>query len=105
MSIAELQSKSASPSELVLPLAAAIEALQLLEQAGVVVVGWEGWLHYPDGKLGHSMKHQGTAFTSQLTQAEMYAWFRSTMHRSQAEHHNHPEASGSELLFCITVQA
>nr|AAN16073.1 ORF104 [uncultured bacterium] len=83
----------------------AIDALQVMEQSGIVVMGWKGWLRYPDGKLGHSLRHQGTAATSQLTQTEMYAWLRSTMYKSQVEHHHHPEASGSELLFCITAQA
>ncbi|MFC5437224.1 hypothetical protein ACFPME_11695 [Rhodanobacter umsongensis] len=105
MSIAEFQAKSASPSELVLPLTEALEALQLMAQSGVSVLGWEGWLRYPDGKLGHSQQHQGTAPAPQLSQIELYAWFRSTMKGSQVEHHRNPEVTGSELLFCITRQA
>jgi hypothetical protein len=105
LSIAEFQFKSASSSELVLPLSEALEALQLMAQSGVSVLGWDGWLRYPDGKLGHSQQHQGTASAPQLSQAELYAWFRSTMQDSQVEHHHNPEVSGSELLFCITYQA
>jgi len=105
LSIAEFQSKSASPNELVLPLSEALEALQLMAQSSVSVLGWEGWLRYPGGKLGHSQQHQGTAPAPQLSQVELYAWLRSTMQDSQVEHHRNPEVSGSELLFCITHQA
>jgi hypothetical protein len=105
LTIAEFQSRSASPNELVLSFSEAIEALQLMEQSSVAVVGWEGWLRYPDGKLGHSQQHQGTAPAPQLSQAELYVWLRSTMQDSQAEHQRNPEVSGSELLFCITHQA
>ena len=88
-----------------LRLSEALAALQFMEQSGIYASGWEGWLRYPDGKLGHSQQHQGTAPAPQLSQAELYAWFRSTMKESQVEHHGNPEASGSELLFCITHQA
>ena len=102
MSISELQAKSASDRELVLPLAAALEALRLFEQAGTYALGWEGWLRYPDGRLGHSAKHQGTAFEL-ASPVEQHAWLSRTMLQSQTEHDAHPEVPGSELLFCITA--
>ena len=104
LSIAKFQTQSASPSELVLPLADTLEVLQLMEQSGVSVIGWEGWLRYPDGKLGHSRNHPGTASADPLTMAETYAWLRSTMLESQGAHDRHPEVAGSELLFCISSE-
>gem|GEM_PF-4720331 len=40
-----------------------ITALQMLEAAGAPLLGWEGWLRYPDGTLGHADKYQGTVDT------------------------------------------
>lgn len=61
MKIPELQRFSASATELVLPLIQALEAVEFFERSGSTVLGWEGWLRYSDGRLGHSSKHQGTA--------------------------------------------
>ena len=105
MNISELQTKSASDQELVLPLASALEALGILERSGVVVLGWEGWLRYPDGRLGHSAKHQGTSSEQLATPPEQRAWLSRTMRLSQSEHDASPEIPGSELLFCITAGA
>lgn len=60
MTLADLQRLSVSQSELVLPYPHAITALQLLEATDAILMGWEGWLRYPDGRLGHSDMHQGT---------------------------------------------
>lgn len=102
MNLSDLQAKSASSLELVLPLPEALEALQRMEQDSAALLGWEGWLRYPDGQLGHSARHQGTADAPHLSSAEMYAWVRSTMQQSQVEHDFNPEVPDSELLFCIT---
>ncbi|SEI43777.1 hypothetical protein SAMN03159495_0229 [Pseudomonas sp. NFR16] len=63
MTLAGLQQLSVSQSELVLPYVHAITALQMLETAGAPLLGWEGWLLYPDGTLGHADKYQGTVET------------------------------------------
>jgi hypothetical protein len=105
MTLSELQAKSASINELVLPLPEAIAALGILEQSGDPLLGWEGWLRRPDGRLGHSARHQGTVDLSHLSPSEAYAFAKSTMQQSQAEHDSNPEVPGSELLFCITSEA
>ena len=105
MNISRLQAKSVSDRELVLPLAAALEALRLFEQHGTVVLGWEGWLRYPDGRLGHSAKHQGTASEQFAAHSQHYVWLSRTMQLSQAEHDASPEVPDSELFFCITAEA
>ncbi len=51
---------SLSEEELVLPLTTAIEAIDLLEKEGFLVLCWEGWLLYADGAVGHSLSHQGS---------------------------------------------
>ncbi len=45
---------------MVLPLKTAIEAIDLLEKEGFLVLCWEGWLLYADGAIGHSLSHQGS---------------------------------------------
>lgn len=88
-----------------LPLAQALEAIELMEHSGTVVLGWEGWLRYPGGKLGHSSRHQGTAGDRPLIASSEYAWLKQTMQESHAAHASNPEVLGSELLFCLTPGA
>jgi hypothetical protein len=33
-------------------------------------LGWEGWLRYPNGQVGHSAQHQGTVDLSGLSAAQ-----------------------------------
>jgi len=103
MNLAELQTRSASSRELVLSLADAETALQAMELSGIVPLGWEGWLRYPDGRLGHSAKHQGTTGQS-APGPKTYSWLLTTMRQAQAEHAATPEALGSTLLFCLTYK-
>ena len=100
ISIEALQQKSASRNELVLPLALALDALKSFKAAGIVVLGWEGWLRYPDGRLGHSARHQGTSGSGWE-----YETLEQTMRQAQTEHLTEPEAPHSELLFCIAPGA
>ena len=51
---------SLSTRELVLRLPEALVVLEALAAAKVPVLGWEGWIRYPDGKVGHSREYQGT---------------------------------------------
>jgi len=105
MTLADLQRLSVSQSELVLPYPHAITALQLLEATGATLLGWEGWLRYPDGRLGHSDMHQGTTDTSVLSSSEAYSWAKASMRLSQNEHELQNETTDIKLLFCIIVNA
>lgn len=103
MTLTDLQRLSASQSELVLPYPRAVEALQIMEATGATLLGWEGWLRYPDGSLGHSDIHQGTTDTSALSSSETYIWANTTMNLAQKEHEIQNETTGIKLLFCITA--
>lgn len=103
MNLSELQTKSASPQELVLSLPDALAAIDLFERSGTPVLGWEGWLRRPDGHLGHSAQHQGAAVDGPISTVAEYAWVKRTMQDSQTVHDLNPEVPGSELLFCITA--
>jgi hypothetical protein len=51
----DLQRKSLSPREMVLTYDDALKALDILESAGWVVLGWEPWLKLPDGSHVHPL--------------------------------------------------
>lgn len=97
----ELKRMSISERELVFSYAHAIEALGLLGSKAVPLLGWEGWLRFPDGRLGHSSKHQGTD-TLGLDSVDAYRWARDTIRASQQEHECLPKMLDTELLLCIT---
>ncbi len=61
-----LLAQSLSSDELVLPLENAIEAVEVLEKHGFLILCWEGWLKYSDGAFGHSVRHQGTTESQRL---------------------------------------
>ena len=97
-----IQERSASPRELVLAIVDAITALDLLERQGSHVLGWEGWLRYSDGHLGHSERYQGTTDLSALQSVAAFELCRRTMREAQEEFERSPERNARELLFCIT---
>lgn len=99
----DLKRMSVSRGELVFSYANAMEALGLLEAQAVSLMGWEGWLRFRDGRLGHSSKHQG-ADALGLDSVDAYRWFRDTIRASQQEHECLPEMPDTELLFCITLE-
>jgi hypothetical protein len=47
-----LREQSLSDREIVLPYQEAKEALELLERVHWALLGWEGWVKYPDGTHG-----------------------------------------------------
>ena len=102
MTLTDLQQLSASQNELVLPYVQAMKALELLESAGASLLGWEGWLRYPDRRLGHSPLHQGVD-TSKLAPSEAYRLARDTICISQKEYESTSAMADVQLLFCITV--
>jgi len=59
-SFEDIKSRSASKDELVVEYIDAMELLHIFERENIKVLGWEGWIKYPNGKLGHSEKYQGT---------------------------------------------
>ena len=62
---ADLAAQSLSRQEIVLPYPAVLSAIAELERRGIQLLGWEGWLAYPDGSRGHSGE-QGTTDLSAL---------------------------------------
>ncbi|SFH30740.1 hypothetical protein SAMN05444062_10426 [Pseudomonas syringae] len=67
------------------------------------MLGWEGWIRYLDGRLGHSASHQGVTLPSALSSAEAYRCVRTSIELAQKEHESQDEPIDGTLLFCITV--
>ena len=95
---------SISPREVVLPESAALAAVDVAEAAGVLILGWEGWVKAVDGRVGHGSAPQGTVSLDCLTVAEAAALCRSTIPRAaEAWRAEHPEST-DQLHFCLTFK-
>lgn len=99
----ELLSRSLSDREIVLPYPEVIAVINRLPEFSLRVLGWEGWLRYPDGQVGHSPLRQGTVDLSDLTPTKAADFCISTIAQAHSEAMGQPESG--ELYFCITVDA
>ncbi|EAR07351.1 hypothetical protein [Reinekea blandensis] len=102
-SFEEIKERSVSENELVVGYTDAMELLYILEQSGTQVLGWEGWIKYKDGRLGHSQKHQGTVDLSDMKNNFAIALVKSTIMQAKVEWDEKPEVNGATLLYCITT--
>jgi hypothetical protein len=99
---AKFRENSISDRERVVPYELALEAVDLLEAKGILILGWEGWLAYQDGGRGHSGRHQGTVSLDQLSVAESASLVRRTIANAYKAWLKEPEYPGAQLYFCIT---
>jgi hypothetical protein len=99
----ELLLHSISDVEIVLPYPAIIAVIHRLPEFDLRLLGWEGWLRYPNGQVGHSPLQQGTVDLSHMTPAKAADFCISTIAQAHNEAMLEPEAG--ELYFCITVDA
>lgn len=98
----ELAASSASSREIVLPLDAAVAAIERLAHAGHRVEAWEGWLELPGGTRTASLAHTGS-FALPTTAARAAAVAIEGMRRSQARFDRAPEYPGARLFFRLTI--
>lgn len=108
----KLAAKSISDREIVLAYDDVFEAIEHLVANDYFVFAWEGWIKYPDGKLGHSGQHQGTVsfwgtkghpVEQQMKEAAVFV--KDTIQKSQQEWNTMPEFVGGILYFCLSVDA
>ncbi len=99
----DIKSRSESKSEIVVCYMDAMELLYIFEQKSTQVLGWEGWLKYSNGTLGHSQKYQGTADLSSMSNASAIAFVKISIMQAFTEWNEQPEVSNAALLFCITT--
>lgn len=99
----EIKSRSASKEEVVVEYIDAMELLHIYEGNDTQVFGWEGWIKYPNGSLGHSRKYQGTTDISGMPNSSAIALAKNTIMQAHTEWCEIPEVEGAILLFCITT--
>jgi hypothetical protein len=102
-SFEDIKLRSASTKKLVVSYSDAMELLYIFEQNSTRVLGWEGWLKYENGLLGHSEKYQGTVDLSAMPSSSAIALVKSTIMQSHTEWQEKPERENASLLFCITT--
>lgn len=95
--------KSLSQHEIVLTYSDALDFLSALEAAGTPLLGWEGWLLYPDGKLGHSEEYQGTVDLSNMEYSRSIELAKSTIEESYQSWEKDSRSSDFKLVFCLTT--
>ena len=100
-----LRDLSISRSEIVLPMAEALEALDLLESQGEQILGWEGWVKDTEGRVGHGSAPQGTVSLHELSVHEAAQLCRETIPRGALEWAQDNPGTTDALHFCITVRA
>ncbi len=53
-SLKDIESRSSSSEEMIVEYIDAMELLHIYAQNNIKVIGWEGWIKYSNGSLGHS---------------------------------------------------
>lgn len=99
----KLASQSISKLEIVLPLAAALEAVAILEAKQIKILGWEGWVKTPEGRVGHGNAPRGTAGLEFYSVNEAADLCRRTMEVDAARWNSDNTETKDKLYFCITV--
>jgi hypothetical protein len=100
-----LREASISSCEIVLPMAEALEAIDLLESQGLQILGWEGWVRDSQGRVGHGSAPQGTGSLQDLSAQEAAQLCRATIPAGAAQWVQDNPGSTDALHFCITVRA
>jgi len=95
----KLQNKSISSKEIVLPLEAAMEAINYLEAQNYLILGWEGWVKTPDGSAT-----QGTVSLEDLSVQKAAKVCRETILEDSKCWATESKESHEQLHFCITVR-
>ena len=101
----EIIEKSISQREIVVPLEEALRVVDIMENRGVLILGWEGWVKTEDDRVGHGSAPQGTVSLENYSVKEAAEICRKTMKEDAAEWESENADSSEELHFCITVRA
>lgn len=98
----DLAQRSLSTREIVLTLADAEHAIELLGKAGRRLEGWEGWVRFPDGTRTRSLRHPGS-FVLPTDGTRAAAVAVDSIRRAQSVWDRSPEYPGASLYYCLTV--
>jgi len=100
----ELARQSISQSVIMLPLDAAIQAVELLTQRGRRLENWEGWVRMHDGTRAKSLSHAGS-FALSRDAARAAETAIAAMRKASASWDRNPEYSGATLYFALSFGA
>ena len=98
-----IKNKSYSRDEIVLEYDDAIKLLNYCELSNIKILGWEGWIKYSDGSIGHSQKYQGTNDLFDINISDAIALSKNTINLAHSEWKTKPEIENATLLFCFTT--
>lgn len=99
----EIARQSISRSEIVLPLAAAIAAVDYFACNRIRILGWEGWIQSSNGQVGHGNAPQGTTSLEHLSIRDAADFCRQTIREAAVEWSNGFPGTTDRLHFCLTV--
>ncbi len=107
----EMQQRSLSDREVVLPYDDALRAIEIFLNAEWALLGWEGWIQSSQG-IGHHVNYQGTVSIEQRhgeTWSEYVrraaAFCRATIRQDQQRWETAPDSADKQLVYCLTVTA
>ncbi|WP_157692714.1 hypothetical protein [Burkholderia sp. ABCPW 11] len=95
--------QSISQIEIVLPLNAAVEAINYCARKKVQILGWEGWIRAQDGRVGHGNAPQGTASLGHLSMQDAADFCRRIVQAAALEWSQENPETTDQLHFCITI--
>lgn len=98
-----LRELSISDKEIVLPLQAALEAINFFESQQIKILGWEGWVKDAQGRVGHGSAPQGTVSLDHLPLKEAINLCRSTIVSESAQWEVDNKGTDDVLHFCLTI--
>ena len=101
----ELALKSISRQEIVLPLDAAIAAIDYCANRQIQILGWEGWIQSSDGRVGHGNAPQGTTSLAHLTIGEAADFCRRTIIAAATAWSESFAGTTDRLHFCVTIDS
>jgi hypothetical protein len=100
-----LASKSISVREVVLPLVAALLAIDVLEALGFHILGWEGWVKSADGSVGHGSAGRYSSMSlDELNPSEAATFTRQGITEDAASWESANIGTTDVLHFCITAR-
>ena len=100
----DIAQQSLSRSAIILPLDAALRAVELLARQGHQLENWEGWVKMRDGARTKSLAHPGSfALPRDAVRAAEAA--AAGMRRADATWQRSPEYPGAQLYYGLTYEA
>jgi hypothetical protein len=99
-----LRELSISEKEIVLPLPAALEAIDFFAYRKIQILGWEGWVKDAQRRIGHDSAPQGAVSLEDLSIEEAITLCRSTILSEATNWEKDNQGTSDILHICFTIQ-